>query len=190
MGKDINFHVYRASAGKKGELMKLKTVYKFTKRPEVHFLYEPIVDRPRFVTFGGFVFMKLNLNLVESNMDDNPEELVKYMEPENRDDSAIIISNIVPASLAHNDGSAKKGLLVHEVNGQKVKTMDELCAALSANVDPNSFWTLSTAKTFTSFRVKQVMDYEKSRTKDAQHASSFNGCKKADQSQLETLFSA
>jgi len=189
LGKKIFFHVYRANAAGKGELMKLETVYAPTKRPKVHFLYEPIVERPRFVTMGGFVFMKLNLNLVEAHMDANPEELVKYMLPENRDDDAIIISNIVPASLAHNDGSASKGLLVQEVNGVKVRTVDELCSALGARVEPDSFWTLTTRKTFTSFKVSQVMEYEKQRSKDPQHASAFNGCSGGAQEQLKAMFS-
>lgn len=188
MGAKLRFDVYRTDgsaldrADGSGKLIKLETVYKTTKRPQVHFLYEPIVDRPRFVTFGGFVFVKLNLNLVEANMDDNPEELVKYMLPENRDQNAIIISNVVPASLAHNDGSAKKGLLVHQINGLPVKTMDELCAALTTNVDPNAYWTLSTSKTFTSFKVKDIMEYEKKQAADAKHASAFSGCGKLQKS--------
>lgn len=189
LGENIKFHVYRADANGQGALTKIETVYRQTKRPAVHFLYEPIVDRPRFVTFGGFVFMKLNLNLVESNMDENPNELVEYMEPENRDQSAVIISNIVPASLAHNDGSAKKGFLVKEINGNKITNMDELCSALSSQVDPESFWTLSTEKTFTSFKVKDVMEYENAKAGDAQHVSAFSGCDKGAQERLRSLFS-
>jgi len=189
LGSKIYFHVYRANKAGSGQLTKLETIYRPTKRPAVHFLYEPIVDRPRFVTFGGFVFVNLNLNLVEANMDENPDELVQYMLPENREKSAVIISNIVPASLAHNDGSATKGLLVKEINGQKISTMDELCAALSSQTDPESFWTLSTAKTFTSFQVQQVMDYEKGRAADPQHKSSFNGCSKQNEEHLKTFFS-
>jgi len=190
MGKDLIFHIYRADEVGKGKLVKLKTAYKMTKRPLVHFLYEPIVDRPKYVTFGGFVFVALNLNLVENHMEDNPEELVKYMLPENRDDPAVIISNIVPASLAHDDGSAKKGLLVHEVNGMKIKTIDQLCAALSAHVDPEKFWTLATSKTFTSFKVKQVMDYEKETGSDPKHKSLFNGCQATEQEALKRAFLA
>jgi S1-C subfamily serine protease len=188
LGTEIAFHVYRADTVGKGKLIKLSTIYKFTKRPAVHFLYEPIVDRPKFVTFAGFVFVKLNLNLVESHMDDNPEELVQYMEPINRNKDAVIISNVIPASLAHNDGSAKKGLLVKEINGMKINTMDELCAALSSNVDPKQYWTLSTSKTFTAFKVEQVLDYEKGMMSSRLHSSPFHGCHKSHREQLETAF--
>jgi len=190
MGTDLFFHIYRADAVGKGKLIKLKTEYKMTKRPLVHFLYEPVVERPKYVTFGGFVFMALNLNLVETHMEDNPDELVRYMLPENRDDPAVIISNVVPASLAHDDGSAKKGLLVHEINGIKVKTIDQLCAAISANVDPEKFWTLTTSKTFTSFRVKQVMDYEKDSNTDSKKKTMFDGCQTAQKEALERTFLA
>lgn len=179
IGKNLNFHVYRAAKGGKGKgkLLKLSTLYRLTNRPAVHNLYEPVADRPRFVTFGGFVFMELNLNLVEANLDANPAELVKYMLPKNRDQRAVLITNIVPASLAAKDGSAKKGLLVQSVNGRKVKTMDQLCASLNANVDPKSFWNVQTAKTFTTFKVSDIMAYEKSVSGDAQHSSMYNGCK-------------
>jgi len=190
LGQKIFFHVYRSNSAGQGQLMKLETVYAPTKRPNVHFLYEPIVDRPRFVTMGGFVFMKLNLNLVEAHMDSNPEELVKYMLPENRDADAVIISNIVPASLAHDDGSASKGLLVREVNGVKIRTMDELCSALSARVDPKAFWTLKTRKTFTSFKVQQVMEYERKKSEDPMHGSAFSGCSGSTQKHLEDMFSS
>jgi len=188
LGDEIAFHVYRADTAGKGKLIKLTTVYKFTRRPSVHFLYEPIVDRPKYVTFAGFVFVKLNLNLVESNMDENPEELVQYTEPENRDKDAIIISNVVPASLAHNDGSAKKGLLVKEINGMKINTMDELCAALAAHVNPDEFWSLSTAKSFTAFKVQNVLDYEKERAKTRLSTSPFHGCSKTHKQKLESTF--
>lgn len=179
IGRRLMFHVYRAAKkGTKGKLLKLSTVYKLTARPAVHNLYEPVIDRPRFVTFGGFVFMELNLNLVEANLDHNPGELVKYMRPKNRDQRAVLITNIIPASLAANDGSAKKGLLVQRVNGRPVKTMDQLCSALNTNVDPKSFWTVQTAKTFTTFTVAQITAYEKSVAQDAQHMSKFNGCGK------------
>jgi len=179
LNKKIELHVYRASPNKKGKLLKLTTLYKVTERAAVHFLYEPIVQRPRFVTCAGFVFMELNLNLVQANLDSNPDELVKYMLPTNRDQRAILISNIVPASLAADDGSAKKGLLVKTVNDMEVRTMDELCSALNAKAGKDDFWTLTTAKTFTALRLQDVLHYEKSKASDAQHDSSFSGCSKS-----------
>jgi len=179
MGTRIQFHAFRASATGKGKLLKLSTVYKFTKRPAVHYLYEPVIERPRFVTAAGFVFMALNLNLVQANLDTNPDEMVKYMLPANRNQQAILVSNIIPASLAADDGSAKKGFLVQEVNGMKVGTMDELCSALASKVGKDAFWSLKTAKTFTAFKLADVLQYEKSRAADPQHVSFFSGCSKS-----------
>jgi len=184
VGTKINFHVYRANTAGQGALTKLTTTYKFTKRPKVHFLYEPIVERPKFVTFAGFVFMRLNLNLVEKHLDENPAELVKYMDPLNRDEDAIIISGVEPASLAYKDGSAEpaKSMLVKEINGMPVRTFDDLCAAISARTNPAEFWTLKTAKTFTTLSVGAVLKYEKEAASDTTHMvnSAFHGCKKAE----------
>jgi len=173
IGAPMSFHVFR-----KGKLLKLTAKYMSTKRPLVHHIFEPIITRPRFVSVAGFVLMELNLNLVQANLDQNPGELVKYMRPSMRDQQALIVTNIVPASLAAKDGSAKKGLLVKKVNGRKVTTMNQLCSALAAKVDPKDFWTLETSKSFTVFRVKDVTDYEGSI--DAGAAASkpeFSGCK-------------
>jgi len=190
IGSAINFHVYRADTAGKGKLIKLTTTYKFTKRSNVHFLYEPIVERPRFVSFAGFVFMKLNLNLVKMHLPQNPQELVKYMDHGNRDDNAIIISSVEPASLAGSDGAAvaAKGMLVQKINGMLVRTMDDLCAALSARTGPNEFWTLETAKSFTALKVADVLNYEKSAGGQELKAGKFQGCSKGDAFKLERLF--
>jgi len=173
LGAPLTFHVFRS-----GKLMKLTTPYKATKRSKVHHIYEPIVKRPRFVAVAGFVFMELNLNLVQTNLQANPTELVTYMEPESRDQQRILITNIEPASLAAEDGSAKKGLLVKKVNGRTVKTMSQLCAALSSKVDPKDFWTVSTSKSFTAFRVKDVIKYQAKHSAGAGSSNKpqFNGC--------------
>jgi len=191
LGSSINFHVYRADTAGKGKLIKLTTTYKFTKRPSVHFLYEPVVERPRFVAFAGFVFMKLNLNLVEKHLAGNPQELVKYTDVASRDDDAIIISSVEPGSLAAKDGAAvaAKGLLVQKINGMGVRTMDDLCAALSARTSPEEFWTLETSKTFTALKVGDVLNYEKSEDGQQLKAGKFEGCsKKEEREKLESLY--
>jgi len=192
IGSDITFSVYRSSTGGTGSLMTLTAPYKFTKRPNVHFLYEPIVERPKFVTFAGFVFMKLNLNLVEKHMENNPKELVKYMDPVNRGEDRVIISSLEPASLAHKDGAAEDvtGLLVKTINGMTVRTMDDLCAALNARTLPNEFWTLETAKSFSSLKVSEVLAYEQADgvKDDVLHQSAFSGCAAAQQSGLKKAF--
>jgi S1-C subfamily serine protease len=192
IGSDIKFDVYRAATEGQGSLLSLTTEYKFTKRPNVHFLYEPIVERPKFVTFAGFVFMKLNLNLVEEHLSNNPKELVKYMEPINRGDDRIIISSLEPASLAYKDGSADDvaGLLVQKINGMTVRTMDDLCAAIAARTLPEEFWTLETQKSFTSLKVQDVLAYEQSDgvKDDMLHQSAFSGCQSAAASKLRKAF--
>merc|ERR1712216_816407 len=76
IGARLDFHAYRAGkTSKSRKLLKLSTPYKQTKRPLVHNIYEPVIERPKFVTCAGFVFMELNLNLVEANLNANPTEL-------------------------------------------------------------------------------------------------------------------
>merc|ERR1712057_1829 len=102
-GSRLTFHAYRAAPNKAGRLLKLTTKYTQTKRSAIHNIYETVLERPRYVTCAGFVFMELNLNLVQANLQHNPTELVKFMDPQNRNNKAVFISNVIPASLAHND---------------------------------------------------------------------------------------
>jgi len=169
--------VFRRGANTKGKLLKLSCLYSFTKVAPVHNLFEPIADRPKYVSLAGFVFMELNLNLVEANLAKDPSELVQYTQPEHRDEMAVMITNVVPTSLAADDGSAKEGVLVKKVNGRKVTTMEQLCQALQSR--KTGFWTVTTETSFTALKVKDVLTYERKVRGDAQHVSIYNGCGKA-----------
>jgi len=162
VGSIMKIHVYRRGLAKgtrssqKGKLLKLQVMYNQTPRPVVRTVYEPIVDQPKFQIVGGIVFTELTQNIVKAFLDENPNELVKYMDKTKRaSEPALIISNVIPGSMAAKDGSLKAGMLVKEVNGRKVVNMSTLCSALSSK---SNWWSVKTRKTFTVLNAKAVYE--------------------------------
>merc|ERR1719421_1169811 len=63
IGSDLTLSVWRKSEGK---LVTLTTKYDETPKFAVPFIYEPLLEKPKFQIFAGIVFMELVENLVET----------------------------------------------------------------------------------------------------------------------------
>merc|ERR1712072_1663671 len=151
IGTDITLGVWRKSESK---MVLLTTKYDETPAFAVPYIYEPILKKPKFQIFAGIVFMELVENLVETLLDSNVAELIKYMSPENRMKPAVIIAGVLPGSLADLDGSAKPGLILQKFNGKPITQISELCAQIS-HAEGN-WYTVSTSKTFTALKKEDV----------------------------------
>jgi len=176
VGSRLDIHVFRSQPGKGGgKLMRLSTLYNQTPRPYVKMIYEPIVDQPKFQIVAGIVFMELSLNLAQVFIDGNPTEMVPYMQREARFKSpALVVTSIVPNSIAGGDGSVKKGQLVQEVNGVPVKSFETLCNALRSTT---RWWTLKTRKSFTALDAAEVhADLEKAMLDSTTYGRISTGC--------------
>jgi S1-C subfamily serine protease len=151
VGADLSLGVWRKSSQ---EMLTLTAMYDETPPFAVPYIYEPILHKPKYEIFAGIVFMELVENLVETLLDSNVAELIKYMEPANRASPAVIIAGVLPGSLADLDGSVKEGMILQKFNGAAVTTIDELCQAkASAN---NEWYTISTSKTFTALKQADI----------------------------------
>merc|ERR1712188_279312 len=73
IGSDLTLKVWRKSEGK---LVTLTTKYDETPKFAVPFIYEPLLEKPKFQIFAGIVFMELVENLVETLLDSNVKELI------------------------------------------------------------------------------------------------------------------
>merc|ERR1711968_208383 len=151
IGSDLTLSVWRKSEGK---LVTLTTKYDETPKFAVPFIYEPLLEKPKFQIFAGIVFMELVENLVETLLDSNVKELIKFMSPEARMKPAVIIAGVLPGSLADLDGSVKPGLIVQKFNGKTVSSITDICSAL--NGAKGGWYTLSTSKTFTALKGSDV----------------------------------
>merc|ERR1719460_774275 len=139
IGTDLTLGVWRKSQKK---MMSLKTKYDETPAFAVPFIYEPLLQKPKFQIFAGIVFMQLVENLIETLLEENVAELIKYMKPENRLKPAVIIAGVLPGSIADLDGSVKKGLILQKFNGKDITDIDDICTELKAA--SGDWYTVST----------------------------------------------
>jgi S1-C subfamily serine protease len=156
VGTDLVLGVWRATEKK---MLSLSVKYDSTKPFAIPYIYEPILDVPKFQEFAGIVLMELSLNMVSVLLQSNVAGLIKYTKPENRMTPRIVIAGVIPGSLAALDGSIKAGLLLDTINGKEVSSMKDVCAVLAEQ--PAEWWTVSTRETFTAFKVEQVSEFNK-----------------------------
>ncbi|MFN2540544.1 MAG: trypsin-like peptidase domain-containing protein [Chthoniobacterales bacterium] len=91
--------------------------------------------RPRYVLYGGLLFQPLNLDLVEAYQ---PSDLrlrhffdyfvLEQIYLEHPD--VIVVTNILPDPI-NTYLSAYRGSIVDQINGRKIRTLDELAAVLA-----------------------------------------------------------
>merc|ERR1719305_1996748 len=157
VGADLSLGVWRKSSQ---EMLTLTAMYDETPPFAVPYIYEPILHKPKYEIFAGIVFMELVENLVETLLDSNVAELIKYMEPANRASPAVIIAGVLPGSLADLDGSVKEGMILQKFNGKDISTIDDICAEVA---DVSGDWyTVSTSKTFTALKAEKVEEQQDS----------------------------
>jgi S1-C subfamily serine protease len=153
-------------------MLSLRTKYDETPTFAVPYIYEPLLNKPKFQIFAGVVLMELSVNIIEVMLQTNVAELIKYMRPANRLQPAVIVAGVLPGSLASLDGSIKPGLIVQAINGQKIKKIGDVCSVLAT---PSKWYTITTMKTFSAFKAAQVkessMDSAKLVGKNAQYCA-------------------
>jgi len=160
VGQLLTFEVFRRNSshvpGEQygGEVIEISTSYVQTEEPVVKFIRETIISRPVYQIVAGVVFMELTKNLVDIFVESNPEELISYEDLKKRFTSPrIMITKVMPDSLAGRDGSIKEGDLLEAINGHTVTDFKSWCAALHSVTD---FWTLTTRHSFTVLNTTEV----------------------------------
>lgn len=117
--------------------------------------YEPI----EYEVLAGAVVMQLTLNHVATLMNQN-ERLAQYADPRKQIEPVLIISHILPDSLMSRARTISAGSLIDEVNGQKVRTLDEFRSAVRLGA-PSGYMTIKTKeKELLAFQLARVFDEE------------------------------
>src|SRR5438876_2627810 len=92
-------------------------------------------ERPRYVLYGGLVFQPLNLDMLEAyrTADLRVRHFFDYFVLEQiylQHPDVIVLTNILPDPI-NTYLAAYRGAIVDEINGRKIRTLDELAAVLS-----------------------------------------------------------
>jgi len=124
---DSNIHLVIYRSGKR---MDIKTKFKLSYLPPTRMIYpefeQAAID---YEVLGGMVVMSLSLNHVGLLLQRQPN-LIRYSKAESQHEPAVIITNILPNSQAFKARVLRPSQLITEVNGEKIKTLNDFRAAI------------------------------------------------------------
>jgi len=136
IGDQVNLLVYR-----KGKEHTFSLTFSESELAPVRRMY-PGYEHIDYEIIGGLVIMPLSLNHLPLLVQAAPE-LTQYMEIQNQIEGTLIITHVFPTSAASRSRTLGAGSVVREVNGEAVKTLDDLRRILRKSFD-TGFLTVKT----------------------------------------------
>ena len=153
IGQLVPLVVYR-----RGERKEISFIFENTALPAMRIMY-PDFEEIEYEVFAGLVIMELALNHIPLLFDLAPE-LVAYQQPEYIFEDRLIITHVIPGSLANQARFLAIGDELIMVNGKRVKTIKQLRNALNLSIT-SGFITLSTKRAaMSAFSLKEVLHDE------------------------------
>ena len=148
VGDHINMVLYRK--GERVEVsFELEPRFLFPIRP-IHPDYEDV----DYEVLGGLVVMELTINHISIIKSAN---LIPYSMPEKQYEPALLISYVQPTSIIQKLRVIGSGMLVDQINGDEVKTLDEFRQAVKKSRD-TGFLTIRTREDrFGVFSVEKIL---------------------------------
>ncbi len=166
IGDSINLVVYRH-----GERHDIAATFSQSELPPIRRVY-PILEPIDYEIFAGMVVMELTVNHVRLLADMVPG-LIKYSELKNQSEAVLLITHIFPNSQLFRSRTIAVGTTLNEINGVKIKTLDEFRVALRQGLG-NKFLTITasdnvtraTDNVFVVLEMKKVLEDEEHLAKD------------------------
>jgi serine protease Do len=118
IGDTINLTVYR-----KGQKKEFSVLFGLAELPAIRRIY-PGYEEIDYEAFGGMVVQELNLNHVRM-LAEHATGLIKYGEIKYQSEPVLIITHVFPDSQLFRGRNVPLGTTLTEVNGIKVKTLQE-----------------------------------------------------------------
>lgn len=155
IGQEVKLVIYRA-----GERKEMMVTYDQSAVLPVRRIF-PGYETIDYEVFAGMVIMQLSLNHVKI-MAEQVAGLAKYQEPKNQEDPALIITHIFPSSQLNRARTVTPGVIVKEINGERVQTLEQVRAAWKKSI-ATGYLTLKIIDTVTraSDNVLVVLPFEK-----------------------------
>ena len=162
LGDQVTVVVYRKGERKEfsfefsqTDLLPIRTFY-----PD----YEPV----SYEIIAGMVIMELAMNHL-AQISKIPPHLVKYTETKQQQESVLIVTHIFPNSQAHRSRAMTLASILTEVNGEKVKTLEELKRAILAHKNDEFMTFKNSYDIFVCFSTQKVLNEELRLARDYQY---------------------
>lgn len=153
IGQKITIEYYR-----KGKKNTASFVFTLANRPPISLMY-PGYEKIDYEVIGGLVVMPLTVNHIVL-LGQYVRELILYTDVKRHVEPALIITHVLlnsPASEARTIGA---GSIISEVNGEKVKTLDEFRSILKKSLDSGYLTIKTTENIFVVIPIKEIIDKE------------------------------
>jgi S1-C subfamily serine protease len=122
-GQKVSMKVYR-----KGSPMTFECLFERKKCASVRHVFAEY-EELEYEIIGGFVIMPLMMNHLPILMQAS-SGLSKYAEEKNQSESALVVTSVLPNSVAFKERLKLTGSILDTVNGMPVKTLDDLRKAI------------------------------------------------------------
>ncbi|MFC1842533.1 trypsin-like peptidase domain-containing protein [Candidatus Dependentiae bacterium] len=152
-----------------GDLVSM-VIYRKGEKKEINFTLEPPpvypirmifpgYDEIDYEVIGGMVIMELRDNLLPFLSSLNPD-IIKYAKIENKTESVLVITHILPGSYAQQIRCINPGEIIKKVNGVEIKTLNDFREFLRKSLDTD-FLSIETAeKTLAVFEFRAMLKDE------------------------------
>lgn len=122
-----------------GKKIIIKTKWNIINNLSIKYFY-PMYEEIEYVIIGGMVIMPLTMNHIQmySHLS---EDLIPYRKIKNQINGKIGITHVLPNSVAEQARYVNPGMLIKEVNGEEVKSINDLEKSLLKSIKSN-FLTL------------------------------------------------
>lgn len=152
VGDPINLEFYRKGTLKKAQLTLTQT------EPPIRRMY-PGYEKIDYAVIGGFVIMPITLNHVMLLAQFAPE-LMQYADLKKQNEPALLITHVMLNSPASRSRTAGAGGVITQVNGQRVKTLQDLREAVKKSLSTNYLTIKTTDNQFAALPVQEILDDE------------------------------
>ncbi len=153
-----------------GEPMSM-TMYRYGQARDFSFTFDltdpqpvrqryPDYEEIDYEVIAGMVIMELTDDHVSLLIEQAPY-LLEYVKPEHKASPVLVISHLLPGSLAQLSRTLMPGAIIADINGRQVGTLAALRDALRLSVATGFLTVKTTERIRAAFPFKQVIDDEK-----------------------------
>lgn len=150
LGEDVHLKIYRQ--GKE-----MSFVFKLDQSDPngVRRMY-PGYESIDYEVIGGMVFMQLSADHIQLLMPVAPE-LARYADPKSQIEPAVVITHVMPDSAATRARSIGVGAVIAEINGEKIKTLDDARKAIKKGAQQEVMTMKTTENTFAALPMQKML---------------------------------
>ncbi len=147
-----------------GEKKEVTFNFSLTKLNPIRFIY-PLFEEIEYEMLAGLVIMELRENHLELIGLMGPH-LVHYFEQENKHESVLVITHILPGSYSYQMRILGVGDLITEVNGKRVRKLADYRQALKQSNDTHYVTIQSHNGSLAVFLLDRILDEEQRLSED------------------------